>query len=367
MKKGLTKWIGVGVDIAMYAILVMQMLYIFTGNLLHEIFGMVFFGCLVVHIIIKRRWIKALVKGKLKGSSKAQKLSVLLTVLLLLCSVVLMVSGMGVSRTLFPWFNFLRSSDLHRYLATAVLTLAALHGGMHFYIRAKKKKKTAVLISLIGVVCLAFGLFGVPYINRHFKKVDIGYAGAVSGEKVEWKGKKPLVVYFTRLGNTDFDDDVDAVSGASLLYADGKLMGSDQLIADMIEDITGCDKTAVTLTGKKYPSGYGATVSVASDELDDNARPEIEPIDVSDYDSIILVYPLWWGTVPPPVSTFLEGNDFSGKTIYLVATQGSSGFSKSTKAVREQAKGAEVIEALSIYCEDIPDARPKLVKWIKGL
>ena len=57
MKKGLTKWIGVGVDIAMYAILVMQMLYIFTGNLLHEIFGMVFFGCLVVliHSILRER------------------------------------------------------------------------------------------------------------------------------------------------------------------------------------------------------------------------------------------------------------------------------------------------------------------------
>lgn len=367
MKKPLSKWIGIVVDIAMYLIMVMQMLYIFTGNLLHEIFGMVFFGCLVVHIITKRKWIKALVKGKMKGSSKAQKLSVLLTVMLLLCTIVMMLSSMGVSRTLFPWFNFLRSSDLHRYLATATLTLAALHGGMHFYIRAKKKKKAAVLISLIGVVCLIFGLFGVPYLNRHFKKVDINYADAVRGEKAEWKGKKPLVVYFTRLGNTDFDDDVDAVSGASLLYADGKLMGSDQLIADMIEDITDCDKKAVTLTGKKYPSGYGATVSVASDELDDNARPDIEPIDVSGYDSIILVYPLWWGTVPPPVSTFLEGSDFDGKTIYLVATQGSSGFSKSTKALREQAKGAEVIEALSIYCEDIPDAREQLVRWIKGL
>ena len=36
-------------------------------------------------------------------------------------------------------------------------------------------------------------------------------------------------------------------------------------------------------------------------------------------------------------------------------------------AVREQAKGAEVVEALSIYCEDIPDARPQLVEWIKGI
>ena len=66
----------------------------------------------------------------------------------------------------------------------------------------------------------------VPYLNRHFKVVRISYAEKVHGEKVDWKGSKPLVVYFTRLGNTDFDDDVDAVSGASLLLADGKLMGT---------------------------------------------------------------------------------------------------------------------------------------------
>lgn len=355
------------VDAVMYALLLTQMLYIFTGNTVHEILGISFFVCLVLHLIIKRKWIKAMVTGKLKPKGKAALAANISTVLLFVCCIVLMLSSMGVSRLLFPWFKLLRSSDLHRYLATAVLTLAAFHGGMHFYIRAKKKKKAACFISLACVVCLALGLFGVPYLNRHFKTVGITYADSVYGEKVEWNGKKPLIVYFTRLGNTDFDDDIDAVSGASLLHADGELMGSNQLIADMLEDIIGCGKKAVTLTGKKYPSSYGATVSAASDELDEKARPEIEPIDVSDYDSIILVYPLWWGTAPPAVSTFLESNDFSGKKIYLVATQGSTGFSHSTEDIQESAKGAEVIEALSIYCEDIPDARPKLVEWLKEL
>ena len=355
------------VDAVMYALMITQMLYIFTGNTVHEILGISFFVCLVLHLIIKRKWIKAMLTGKLRAKGKAALIAKASTVLLFVCCIVLMLSSMGVSRLLFPWFRLLRSSDLHRYLATAALTLAALHGGMHFYIRTKKKKKAVCLISIACVICLAFGLFGVPYINRHFKTVDIHYSDSVYGEKVEWKGKKPLVVYFTRLGNTDFDDDIDAVSGASLLRADGELMGSDQLIADMLEDIIGCGKKAITVTGEKYPSGYGATVSVASDEIDDKARPEIEPIDVSEYDSIILVYPLWWGTAPPPVSTFLEENDLSGKKIYLVATQGSWGFSHSTEDIRDSAKGAEVIEAMSIYCEDIPDARPKLVEWLREL
>lgn len=365
--KSLAKILGIAVDAVMYALMLAQMLYIFTGNTLHEILGIVFFVCLAVHIVIKRKWLAALVKGKLKGSSKAQKFACVVTALLFVCTILMMLSSMGVSRMIFPWFTFFGSSSLHRYLATAELTLAVIHGCMHAYVRTAKKKKTLVLIILASVVSLCFGLFAVPYMNRHFKKVEVGYAQAVQGEKVQWVGTKPLVVYYTRLGNTDFDEDIDAVSGASLLRADGELMGSNQLIADMLEDILDCDKKAITQTGDKYPSSYAKTVSVAVDELKADARPPIEPIDVADYDSIILVYPLWWGTVPPAVSTFLESADFGGKTIYLIATQGSSGFSKSTGDIKKSAKGADVKEVMSIYCEDIPDSRGELVKWLKEL
>lgn len=362
----MTKKIGIAVDILMYALMLMQLMYVFTGNTLHEILGIAFFVCLVIHMIIKRKWIAALLTGKLKKAGGAQKFSAAVTCLLFVSIILLMLTSMGVSRMIFPWFRAFGSVELHRCMAAAVLTLSAVHGGMHFYIRTKKKKRAAVLIALIALACAAGALYGVPYLNRHFRTVTLSYDEAVHGEKAEWTGDKPLIVYFTRMGNTDFEADVDAVSGASLLLADGELMGSNQLLADMLEDITGCEKRAVTLTEKKYPSSYGATVSAAGDELSDNARPAIEPIDVSGYDSVILIYPLWWGTVPPAVSTFLESSDFAGKTIYLIATQGSSGFSSSTEDIRSQAKGAEVVEAMSIYCDDIPKARERLLEWVES-
>ena len=363
----MTKKIGTAVDILMYGLMLAQLMYVFTGNTLHEILGITFFVCLVIHMIIKRKWIKALFTGKLKNASRPQKLSAVITCLLFLSIVVMMLSSMGVSRMIFPWFKVMGSADLHRYLAASTLSLSALHGGMHFYIRAKRKKRAAVLTVLAALACAAAALYGVPYINRHFRTVEVYYSEAVHGERAELSSPKPLIVYFTRLGNTDFEPDVDAVSGASLLLADGRLMGSDQLLADMLEDITGCEKRAVTLTGKKYSSSYGATVSEAIDEIRADARPGIEPIDISGYDSIILIYPLWWGTVPPAVSTFLESGDFTGKTIYLIATQGSSGFSSSTEDIRSQAPGAEVVEVMSIYCDDIPKARERLLEWARTL
>jgi len=359
--------IGIFIDIIMFALLAAQMLYIFTGNIAHEIMGIAFFISLVGHIIIKSSWIKALIKGKIKIDSKARVFSTIVTILIFLCIIALALSSMGVSRFLFPDITFLGYTDLHRYLATAVLTLAVVHGGMHGYFKARKKKKAVVLICLGAVLSMVIGLVAVPYINRHFRKVDVNYSQAVEGEKINTGSKKPLVVYFTWLENSQVSQDADAVSGASLLRADGKLMGSNQLIADMLTDMLSCPKASITVTGDKYPGTYSKTVSAAGDELKEKARPDIEKIDVSGYDSIILVYPLWWGNIPMSVASFLEGAQTKGSDIYLVATQGSTGYGSSVKEIKELAEGADVHEVVSIYCEDIPKARKVLFEKFKEI
>ena len=54
MEKGkLKKGAGIAVDVLMFVILLVQMLYVFTGNTLHEILGIGFFVCLAVHIQAK--------------------------------------------------------------------------------------------------------------------------------------------------------------------------------------------------------------------------------------------------------------------------------------------------------------------------
>ena len=352
------------VDALMYILLLTQMLYVFTGNTIHEFLGITFMLCVVVHIVLKRKWIKAVFK-KGRKVSKARRFSDVVTLLLFLAILTLAVSSMGVSRVLFPWYKYVGSPALHTYLATTVLALSVVHGGMRGYFLAKSKKKVVVLIVLGAIAAVAIGLALVPYLNRHFKTVSITYSEKVAGRKITWNGGKTLVVYFTRLGNTDFDEDVDAVSGASLLKANGELMGSNQLLADMIVDAIGCEQTAITVTGEKYPSSYAATTSVAGKELSNKARPAIVPIDTSEYDSIILVYPLWWGTIPMPVATFLEQSDLSGKTIYAVATQGSTGYGSSISDIKKCAPDSEVVKVTSIYCDDIPNAREKIADLLE--
>lgn len=76
------------------------------------------------------------------------------------------------------------------------------------------------------------------------------------------------------------------------------------------------------------------------EQRDDSARPAISGTaeGMDGYDVVFLGYPIWNGRPPKIISTFLEGYDFTGKTIVPFCTSGSSGFSDS--GLHELAPGA---------------------------
>ena len=55
---------------------------------------------------------------------------------------------------------------------------------------------------------------------------------------------------------------------------------------------------------------------------------------VKEYDTVYLGFPIWWGTAPHIVETFLEKHDFTGKTIILFATSGSSGMGNTAEDLK---------------------------------
>lgn len=66
------------------------------------------------------------------------------------------------------------------------------------------------------------------------------------------------------------------------------------------------------------------------------SRPEIvkELPDLSQYDTVIIGFPIWWYVAPTIINTFLESGDFSGKKIALFATSGGSGFGKTVQNLK---------------------------------
>ena len=75
-------------------------------------------------------------------------------------------------------------------------------------------------------------------------------------------------------------------------------------------------------------------------------RPEIvkDDLDLSQYDTILVGFPIWWYVAPTIINTFLESYDFAGKKIALFATSGGSGFGNTVKELKPSAPGAEIVE-----------------------
>jgi flavodoxin len=76
-----------------------------------------------------------------------------------------------------------------------------------------------------------------------------------------------------------------------------------------------------------YPHDYDAVVEQAKQELKSGHKPALKTKmeNIKSYDLGFIGYPIWWGTFPAPVKTFLSEYDFSGKTIVPFCTHEGSG------------------------------------------
>ena len=65
-------------------------------------------------------------------------------------------------------------------------------------------------------------------------------------------------------------------------------------------------------------------------------RPAIanDKINLADYDTVFVGFPIWWYVAPTIINTFLESHDFSGQTVVLFATSGGSNFGKTAEELK---------------------------------
>ena len=72
------------------------------------------------------------------------------------------------------------------------------------------------------------------------------------------------------------------------------------------------------------------------EQQDPSARPEIQKeIDLSNYDTIYLGYPIWWDTLPKVINTFVETGALNGKKVFAFCTSGSSSIDTSVSALKK--------------------------------
>ena len=75
---------------------------------------------------------------------------------------------------------------------------------------------------------------------------------------------------------------------------------------------------------------------------DKSSRPEMAETlsSCAQYDTVFVGFPIWWYVEPRIVDTFLEGYDFSGKTVIPFATSGGSGIDRAEASLRASCPGA---------------------------
>ena len=109
------------------------------------------------------------------------------------------------------------------------------------------------------------------------------------------------------------------------------------------KSVAGCPAYEI-IAAKPYTSddlNYNNKKSRASKEQNNaSERPEISGsvTDWSSYDTVFLGYPIWFAKAPRILCTFVEGHDFSGKTVIPFCTSGSSGIGNSADELKTLAK-----------------------------
>ena len=66
---------------------------------------------------------------------------------------------------------------------------------------------------------------------------------------------------------------------------------------------------------------------------------------LSEYDTVLLGFPIWYGCAPNIVNTFCKDYDWNGVKVYAFATSGASGIGKTADKLAPYLKGAASIEA----------------------
>lgn len=174
-------------------------------------------------------------------------------------------------------------------------------------------------------------------------------------------GSKILVAYFTPAENGEND----AMTSASKVKFWGEDMGNAEAMANVIAAYTKADLFSIQ-TVKDYPLEYKELTDDAKAEQNKGELPELATeVDISGYDTVFIVYPIWWYTMPQPIYTFFNDYDFSGKTIIPVTTHEGSGLADSVSKFKELEPSATVKDGYSVRGGKVGESQSDIEEWLK--
>ena len=172
-------------------------------------------------------------------------------------------------------------------------------------------------------------------------------------------GGKTLIAYFSRTGE---NYNVGTITEGNTAKLAKEIAAQTSGTLFEIEPVTA------------YPTVYNEMLTIATNERQSNARPEIKNKveNFEQYDTIFIGYPIWWGDLPMILHSFMESYDFTGKTVIPFNTHEGSGQAGTQSVITNKLSGATVLRGLAMQGSTAQklsgDGGNASVKsWLEGL
>ena len=163
------------------------------------------------------------------------------------------------------------------------------------------------------------------------------------------KDKKSLIIYFSR-----------ADENYSLGYIE---KGNTEIVAEYVRDLINADMFKVEPL-VEYAKDYQTCIKEAKERIG-NAPVKKTINDISAYEIIYIMTPIYWGTYAPEMETVLKNLDFSDKTIRIITTHEGSGLGSVVEDVKKICVGANVLDdAIAIKGSQAKNSKTIIESWI---
>ena len=152
-------------------------------------------------------------------------------------------------------------------------------------------------------------------------------------------------------GTTSTPDASEPTGDGNVLVVYYSASGNTEAVAGYIAEATGGDLFAIT-PAEPYTSDdlnwTDENSRVSQEYADESLRDvELSTTEVENwdsYDTVFIGYPIWWGIAAWPTDSFVEANDFTGKTVIPFCTSSSSGLGQSGELLEELAGTGDWLE-----------------------
>ena len=137
-------------------------------------------------------------------------------------------------------------------------------------------------------------------------------------------------------------------------------------VAKLFAEATSADLDSIVPV-EPYNGSFTETIERCQKEMERNEKPQlIKPmnVDVAEYDTVYLGYPIWFGVAARPVEAWFMRFDLRGKTVIPFCTFGSGGLETSVAALRRMAPSVTILDGFGIRSVRIDKAEEEINEFL---